>query len=147
MSQQTSSAAGGANLPGAERKLYGRLQPFLIDGEQIRAALVGFVGPAQGIEGLLAPFLGLLGVLFTLRSRKYFSIAATTSGVLILRNSSAHKPRSVVDRLPLTAIESVADGTGELYIVVAGQRYRVEGIWSIELMKIRRFASGPLLRD
>lgn len=120
-----------------ERRLYERIRPLLPNDEEIKAAIVVFTGPGPG-WGALGPFIGVVGALLVFRGRKFFTIAITNRGVVQFKNSSGRKPAELIARLDLTDLGPLNDTDGDPWVELAGRRYWMEGMWSIELMKMRR---------
>ncbi|HKY76257.1 MAG TPA: hypothetical protein VJS45_08965 [Acidimicrobiia bacterium] len=120
-----------------ERRLYQRLEKVLPGGEVIRGAVVAFIGPRPGWEGLGSVF-GALGILFVRGKRKRSAIAVTDQGVVRVPLTPGGKPGGVADRYSLSELGPIEHTGLELWLELAGQRYWVEGVYGNELLKMRR---------
>ena len=129
----------------SERQLQDRVQAMLDDGELVRAAVVAFTGPRAGVEGLLAPLLGVLSRSLNV-GRRFTTIAVTTQGVVLLDTKRPRRPVRVHNRLAtLDALGPINDTDGDSWIQVDGTKYWVEGTWSAQLYVMRQLkrSSSP----
>ena len=91
-----------------------------------------------GIEGLLAPVVGLVA-LFVNTGRQFTTIAVTDRGVVLLDTKGPRRPVRVRDRIAsLDALGPMNDTDGDSWVEVAGVRDWIEGVWSSQLYVMRR---------
>ena len=97
-----------------------------IDSSPIDVVAV-YRGPFAGIEGLLAPFLGVIGALVGPVLRKWYWIVRTDGELIVVPTRSRTGPptSTPITRYEVAMVEIQLDGSAEPTLRLESEEYRV----------------------
>jgi hypothetical protein len=135
-------------LAPSDVKLQARVSRFLPADESTLAALSMVAAPCRrsGDESAAAGVVGIVrGAVGARRGQDWFTLALTTTGVVLLAERRSGRPGAVVRRFDdPVALEEISVTSGDTYVRLDGVRYRVPDRWGYQLYRVQQLWSERL---